>query len=268
MAKKTVLFVADEDNLNEQFICDGDVSLDNCYQKSMEGVIKYEKLEGYDDSLTVKNGVLVNDKGEILSHREDDYISVVCSMEPCCTYVQRFVIDCPEDTDSVWFVGEIFYDNLPEFGEVKRVLEGKVYLTEEEARQAYRDQFNKEIELAKRSMGEDFEDWFSYIDGDSIEDSDSYDVKSPYKRGVIYQISKENASDWIDDYLNDPWEGEWVSYEEDCNREGYGIDDTDKDDDISSVCSQPEPKEEPTFLNFLKDALQSNAIMGLEIEEE
>ena len=268
MAKKTVLFVADEDNLNERFICDGDVSLDNCYQKSMEGVIKYEKLEGYDDSLTVKNGVLVNDKGEILSHREDDYISVVCSMEPCCTYVQKFVIDCPEDTDSVWFVGEIYYDNLPEDREVKRVLEGKVYLTEEEARQAYRDQFNKEIELAKRSMGEDFEDWFSYIDGDSIEDSDSYDVESPYKRGFISQISKEYASDWIDDYLNDPWEDYWVSYEEDCNREGYDIDDTDKDDDISSVCSQPEPKEEPTFLNFLKEALQNNTIMGLEIEEE
>ena len=30
MAKKTILFVADEDNLNEQFICGGDVSLDNC----------------------------------------------------------------------------------------------------------------------------------------------------------------------------------------------------------------------------------------------
>ena len=83
MARKTVLFVADEDNLNEQFICDGDVSLDNCYQKSMEGVIKYEKLEGYDDSLTVKNGVLVNGKGEILSHREDDYISVGAMLYVC-----------------------------------------------------------------------------------------------------------------------------------------------------------------------------------------
>ena len=68
--------------------------------------------------------------------------------------------------------------------------------------------------------------------------------------------------------LNDPWEDFWVDYDEDCNREGYGIDDTDNDDDISSVCSQPEPKGEPTFLNFLKDALQSNTIMGLEIEEE
>ena len=117
-------------------------------------------------------------------------------------------------------------------------------------------------------MGEDFEEWFGYIDGDSIEDSDSYDVKSPYKQGFISQISKEDASDWIDDYLNDPWEDYWVSYGEDCNREGYGIDDTDNDDDISSVCSQPEPKGESTFLNFLKEALQSNAIMGLEIEEE
>lgn len=268
MAKKTVLFWADEDNLNNQFLCDGDIPLDNCYQKSMEGVIKYERLEGDDDSLTIKDGVLINGEGEILSHREDDYISVVCSMEPCCTYVQKFVIDCPEDTDSVWFVGEIFYDNLPEFGEVKRVLEGKVYLTEEEARQAYRAQSEKEIDLAKRELGEDFEEWFGYIDGDSIEDSDSYDVHSPYKQGFISQISKEDARDWLADYLNDPWEDYWASYEEDCNEEECDTDSEDEEDVEPNMDSQPKPKEEPTFLNFLKDALQSNAIMGLDIEED
>ena len=78
MAKKTILFVADEDNLNEQFICDGDVSLDNCYQKSMEGVIKYEKLEGYDDSLTVKNGV--GERYEVEVHRLKEGVYVYFSL--------------------------------------------------------------------------------------------------------------------------------------------------------------------------------------------
>lgn len=264
MVKKTVLFWADEDNLNNQFLRDGDISLDNCYQKSMEGVIKYERLEEDDDSLTIKDGVLVNGEGEILSHKEDDYISVVCSMEPCCTYIQKFVIDCPEDTDSVWFVGEIFYDNLPEDREVKRVLEGKVYLTEEEARQAYRDQFNREIDLAKRNMGVNFRDWFWDFD----EDSNYYYVNHERKSGRIYRISKEDTEDWLDDYLNDPWEDYWASYDEDCNMEESDTDSEDEDDVEPNMDSQPEPKEEPTFLNFLKDALQNNTIMGLEIEEE